>query len=177
LETNAACTALFDAKSGESTGERMFLCNSSATAAAMAESQTATNSEARLTELEFNQKYTLEHAKLDSEETRATAKFDRRKSIFQSQLKRLNRELHRLKKGFEREQEQHKHEKKNIQERRTKLGERIELGLQLRHQTIQDLREKIRMELLSEVAAAEVAATRASATRAVSTSEQQSATE
>jgi hypothetical protein len=148
-------------RGGEAAGECSFAAPA---AAAMAESQTATNSEeAQLTEREFNQKYTLEHAKLDSEETGATAKFDRRKSIFQSQLKKLNRELHRLKEGFEREQEQHKQKKKNIQARRTKLGERIELGVQHRHQIIQDLREKIRMELLSEVAAAEVAATSTSA--------------
>jgi hypothetical protein len=102
------------------------------TAGAMAEAA-ATNSEARLTELEFNIKYTLEHAKLDSEETGTTAEFDRRKSIFECQLKKLNRQLRRLREGFEQEEEQHKQKKKNIQERRTKLREQIKLELVLRH--------------------------------------------
>jgi hypothetical protein len=101
----------------------------------------AAMAEAQLSELAFNRKYTLKDAKLDEEEARLTAKFKRHESSFESKLKKLYKQIRRLEECLDTEEQQYKQKIENLRERRTKLREEINLQLQLRHPTNQDLVE------------------------------------
>jgi hypothetical protein len=94
----------------------------------MAEAQL---SEQLLSELAFNRKYTLKHAKLDEEEASLTAKFKRREAIYERQLKKLHKQILRLEEGLDLEEQTYKQKIENLRGRRTKLREEINLQLQL----------------------------------------------